>query len=99
MSGVALAAAVADRVAIVKDGVVVAEGPPSDLTPESGGYRVSYVSGGRRVEHRTEDPTDLLHRLTGDALGRGERLDGLEVARPTLEDVYLELTAEQEAEL
>ena len=72
---------------------------PSDLTPESGGYRVSYVSGGRRVEHRTEDPTDLLHRLTGDALGRGERLDGLEVARPTLEDVYLELTAEQEAEL
>jgi len=93
------AQALADRVAIVKDGVVVAEGPPSDLTPESGGYRVSYVSGGRRVEHRTEDPTDLLHRLTGDALGRGERLDGLEVARPTLEDVYLELTAEQEAEL
>jgi len=89
----------ADRVAIIKDGVVVAEGPPSDLTPEAGGYRVSYLSGGRRVEHQTEDPTDLLHRLTGDALGRGERLEGLEVARPTLEDVYLELTAEAEAEL
>jgi ABC-2 type transport system ATP-binding protein len=89
----------ADRVAIVKDGLVVAEGPPSDLTPESGGYRVSYLSGGRRVEHQTEDPTDLLHRLTGDALGRGERLEGLEVARPTLEDVYLELTAEAVEEL
>ncbi len=89
----------ADRVAIVKDGVVVAEGPPAELKPESGGYRVSYVSSGRRVEHQTEDPTDLLHRLTGDALGRGERLEGLEVARPTLEDVYLELTAEAADEL
>jgi ABC-2 type transport system ATP-binding protein len=90
------AQALADRVAIVKDGRIVAEGPPSDLGPSSGGYRVSYLSGGRRVEHQTDDPTDLLHRLTRDALARGERLEGLEVARPTLEDVYLELTAEEE---
>jgi ABC-2 type transport system ATP-binding protein len=90
------AQALADRVAIVKDGRVIAEGPPSDLTPESAGYRVSYVSSGRRVELETEDPTDLLHRLTGDALARGEQLEGLEVVRPTLEDVYLELTADEE---
>jgi len=90
------AQALADRVAIVKDGSIVAEGPPSDLGPSSDGYRVSYLSGGRRVEHQTDDPTDLLHRLTGDALARGEALQGLEVARPTLEDVYLELTAEAE---
>ena len=88
------AQALADRVAIVKDGAIVAEGPPSDLGPSSAGYRVSYRAGGRRVEHRTDDPTDLLHRLTGDAIARGERLDGLEVMRPTLEDVYLELTLE-----
>jgi len=87
------AQALADRVAIIKDGRVVAEGPPGELSPTSAGYRVSYLAGGRRVEHQTEDPTDLLHRLTGDALARGERLEGLEVARPTLEDVYLELTA------
>jgi ABC-2 type transport system ATP-binding protein len=92
------AQALADRVAIVKDGRIVAEGPPTELGPASGTYRVSYVSGGRRVEHQTDDPTDLLHRLTGDALARGERLDGIEVARPTLEDVYLELTAEDEAQ-
>ena len=49
---------------------------------------------GRRVEHQTDDPTELLHRLTRDALARGERLDGLEVTRPTLEEVYLELTRE-----
>jgi len=90
------AQALADRVAIVKDGRVLAEGPPAELTPASAGYRVSYVSGGRRIEHQTGDPTDLLHRLTGDALARGERLEGLEVARPTLEEVYLELTAEEE---
>ncbi|HEV2724352.1 MAG TPA: ABC transporter ATP-binding protein [Thermoleophilaceae bacterium] len=86
------AQALADRVAIVKDGAMVAEGPPSDLGPSSAGYRVSYLAGGRRVEHQTDDPTDLLHRLTGDAIARGEPLEGLEVARPTLEDVYLELT-------
>jgi hypothetical protein len=32
--------------------------------------------------------------LTADALARGEELDELEVRRPTLEDVYLELTEE-----
>jgi ABC-2 type transport system ATP-binding protein len=84
----------ADRVAIVKDGRIVAQGPPSELGPEQARYRVSYLTSGRRVEHQTDDPTDLLHRLTSDALARGERLEGLEVNRPTLEDVYMELTAE-----
>jgi ABC-2 type transport system ATP-binding protein len=88
------AQALADRVAIVKSGRIVAEGPPTELGPGQGRYRVSYVSDGKRVEHQTDDPTDLLHRLTSDALARGERLDGLEVARPSLEEVYLELTEE-----
>ncbi len=87
----------ADRVAIIKDGRIVAEGPPAELGPGSSGYRVSYLTDGRRVEHQTEDPTDLLHRLTGDALARGEQLHGLEVARPTLEEVYLELTREDDS--
>jgi ABC-2 type transport system ATP-binding protein len=91
------AQALSDRVAIVKDGRFVAEGPPDRLSPASASYRVSYLSQGRRVELQTDDPTELLHRLTRDALARDERLDGLEVTRPTLEDVYLELT-EQGAE-
>ena len=86
----------ADRVAIVKDGRIVAEGPPGQIGPGSAAYRVSYVSEGRRVEHQTDDPTELLHRLTRDALARNERLQGLEVTRPTLEEVYLQLTAEGE---
>jgi ABC-2 type transport system ATP-binding protein len=90
------AQALADRVAIVKDGRIVAEGPPAQLSPETAGYRVSYVTGGRRVEHRTDDVTELLHRLTRDAIARGERLEGLEVSRPSLEEVYLQLTAEDD---
>ena len=46
------------------------------------------------VVERTSEPTRRLHALTAEAVARGEELDGLEVRRPTLEDVYLELTAE-----
>jgi ABC-2 type transport system ATP-binding protein len=87
----------ADRVAIIKDGTIIASGPPSELTPGSASYRVSYDLDGRRVEVETDDPTELLHRVTGEALERGARLENLTVARPTLEDVYLELTAEEES--
>jgi ABC-2 type transport system ATP-binding protein len=86
-----------DRVAIVKEGRIVAAGPPDQLGPGSSRYRVSYFSDGRRVEHQTDDPTELLHRLTRDALARGERLEGLEVTRPTLEEIYLDLTREADA--
>jgi ABC-2 type transport system ATP-binding protein len=88
----------ADRVAIVKDGVIIAQGPPAELRPGRAAYRIAYDDAlGNRVEHETDDPTELLHRLTGEALDRGERLENLTVSRPTLEDVYLELTAEEES--
>ena len=45
-----------------------------------------------RLESTVTDPTQVLHELTSWALGRGVELEGLEVSRPTLEDVYLELT-------
>jgi ABC-2 type transport system ATP-binding protein len=86
----------ADRVAIVKDGQIVAEGPPAELGAERPLYRVAYDRNGSRVELETDDPTELLHRLTSEALARGERLQGLSVSRPSLEDVYLALTAEEE---
>ena len=40
----------------------------------------------------------MLHELTGEALARGERLEDLSVTRPSLEEVYLELTADETAE-
>ena len=89
------AQALADRVAIVKDGRILADGPPRELGVGAAHYRVAYRgAGGELVERGTDDPTTLLHELTGEALARGERLQELSVARPTLEDVYLELTSD-----
>jgi ABC-2 type transport system ATP-binding protein len=88
------AQALADRVAIVKDGRVLAIGPPRELGVGAAHYRVSYrFPSGELVERETDDPTSLLAQLTSEALARGERLEELSVGRPTLEDVYLELTA------
>jgi ABC-2 type transport system ATP-binding protein len=88
------AQALADRVAIIKDGAILAEGAPSELGAGAARYRVTWREGGRFVEHETDDPTHLLHEATGAALERGERLEALSVTRPSLEDVYLELTSE-----
>jgi hypothetical protein len=46
----------------------------------------------------TEDPTRVLNELTAQALADGEELEGLEVHRRSLEDVYLQLTGEEEDE-
>jgi ABC-2 type transport system ATP-binding protein len=89
------AQALADRVAIIKDGRILAIGPPRELGVGAAHYRVAYRNaGGELVERQTDDATTLLHELTGEALARGERLEELSVGRPTLEDVYLELTAD-----
>ena len=88
------AQALADRVAIVKDGRILAEGPPGELIAGAARYRVSYRLGEELVERETEDPTTLLHEATTAALAAGQRLEELSVSRPSLEDVYLELTAE-----
>jgi len=95
------AQALADRVAIVKDGRVLAIGPPRELGVGAGGhtgghrFKIAYRdAAGELVEHETDEPTSLLHELTGAALARGETLRELSVGRPTLEEVYLELTAE-----
>jgi ABC-2 type transport system ATP-binding protein len=47
-------------------------------------------------ETRTEDPTKVVHDLTAWALERGLAYDVLEVAQPSLEDVYIELTGGEE---
>jgi ABC-2 type transport system ATP-binding protein len=89
------AQALADRVAIVKDGRVLAIGPPRELGASVSHYRVAYRGqDGELVERETDDPTRLLHTLTEEAIARGKRLEELSVGRPSLEDVYLELTAD-----
>ena len=63
---------------------------PLELLPPS--VRGSATESDGVVEILTDDPTRLLHELTGWALERDVRLDRLEVSRPSLEDVYLEIT-------
>jgi ABC-2 type transport system ATP-binding protein len=89
------AQALADRVAIIKDGAILAEGAPGELGSSTRRYRVAWRDGaGQPHARETEDPTRLLHELTGEALARGARVDDLSVTQPSLEDVYLELTSE-----
>jgi len=106
------AQALADRLAIMRAGTIVAmgtleeiqagrdtatrirfelgggAGPPSELLPASA----------RRGEHGYEvlsdTPVELLHDLTGWALSASADITNLSVARPSLEDTYLELTGE-----
>jgi ABC-2 type transport system ATP-binding protein len=107
------AQALADRVAIIQAGRIVAEGTPADLAAAQRVTEIRFtlpadvvpgdlppvsgavLSGGREVEVSTEDPTRDLLALTGWAAGRGVGLDGLTVARPSFEDVYLTLTSDQ----
>jgi ABC-2 type transport system ATP-binding protein len=105
------AATLADRVIVLRDGLIVAEGSPGSLgtvsgveirfrllgtiaVPELPGLVLTATDEG--LVARTDAPTQALHALTTWALEHGVELDGLEVRRPSLEDVYLELTAETE---
>ena len=84
----------ADRVAVLREGRIVREGTPMELTG-SNETEVRFRRDGAEVVLRTTEPTKLLHELTSQALADGHELEGLEVRRPTLEDVYLLLTQEE----
>ena len=101
----------ADRVAVISAGQIVAEGDPGTLAgrdragttirfrlPESARLpeavnQKATVKGGI-VELKAEDPTQILFELTSWAVASHVSLAGLEVTRPSLEDVYLEITRE-----
>jgi ABC-2 type transport system ATP-binding protein len=86
----------ADRVAVLRAGEIVSLGRPSELTGAAE-VEIRYRRNGETVVVRTAAPTQALHELTGAALADGLELEGLEVRRPTLEDVYLELMDEEPA--
>jgi len=101
----------ADRVAIIRGGEIVAQGAPNELGGrEAAATEIRFrlpdgapvelplaIAGGAEVDNgavsvRSENPVEALHALTEWALERGIELSELEVRRPSLEDVYLELT-------
>jgi ABC-2 type transport system ATP-binding protein len=85
----------ADRVAVIREGRIVAIGTPAELTGGARMTEIRYLRNGEPVVIDTEDPTRVLNELTGTALSTGEELAELEVRRPTLEDVYLELVEDE----
>ena len=84
----------ADRVAVIRAGRIVAVGAPSELTGAAPETEIRFRRDGGEVVLRTREPTRILHELTREALAAGRELEGLVVRRPTLEEVYLSLTAE-----
>ncbi len=80
-----------DRVAVLREGRIVATGTPADLT-RTPATEIRYRENGKEVVLRTETPTRVLAELTARAAEQGRELEGLEVRRPSLEEVYLELT-------
>src|SRR5256885_11407614 len=85
----------ADRVAVLRRGEIVAVGPPSELIGGMPATEIRYRENGREVVVETDRPTRTLHELTEKALRENRELEGLAVTRPTLEDVYLSLTGEE----
>lgn len=103
----------ADRVAVISRGRIVAEGSPESIGGRGEGEAtISFRAGGLAVDDlpeparhgydtatgqvtiRSTTPTAMLNTLTAWAVERGIELAGLSVERPSLEDVYLELTEE-----
>jgi ABC-2 type transport system ATP-binding protein len=106
----------ADRVAIIARGRIVAEGRPDELgdretRPATISFRLAdgtapadtpagleLIPGqDGELTMTTHEPVAALNRLTGWALEHSVDLEGLQVARPSLEDIYLELTADDAA--
>jgi ABC-2 type transport system ATP-binding protein len=82
----------ADRVAVLREGTIVREGSPAELTGESALTEIRFRRDGETIVEQTPEPTRRLRELIDEA--GGQELEELEVRRPTLEDVYLELTGE-----
>jgi ABC-2 type transport system ATP-binding protein len=82
------AAALADRVAVIAGGRVVAIDSPQNLIKYvSSAATVRWRMGSEIHEEATDHPTDLIRKWSAD----GAELAELTVSRPTLEDAYLHL--------
>ncbi len=81
----------ADRVAVIQAGRIISLGTPAELIGDTRKAEIRFRRDGELVVIETEEPTRALHELTSQALADGAELEQLEVRRPTLEDVYLEL--------
>ena len=105
------AQSLADRICVIARGLVVAQGTPEALRAGTERRTLIRFAIPRGVDVETlplhpaasdgvatietTNPTRAVHEVTSWALERGLELEGLEVTRPSLEDVYLELTGHE----
>ena len=87
-----------DRIAVLRAGEIVSGGTPEEVVGAARETEIRYRRDGETVVLRTGEPTRVLHELTAEAVAAGRELDGLEVHRPSLEDVYLDLVASEASE-
>ncbi|MGI8974973.1 MAG: ABC transporter ATP-binding protein [Gaiella sp.] len=85
----------ADRVAVLREGSIVATGTPADLIGGIARTEIRWLENGAVRMLVTEEPTRVLAELTAEALAQGRELERLEVRRASLEDVYLDLVGER----
>ena len=81
--------------AVLQDGLIVRQGSPAELIGDARTTEIRYVRDGEAIVVATTEPTRVLNELTTEALESGRELEHLEVRRPSLEDVYLELVGEE----
>ena len=77
--------------AVIRDGRIIKQGSPAELIGVAPKVEIRYREDGRDVVIETEEPTRMLAELAGRAAAAGRELEALEVVRPSLEDVYLDL--------
>ena len=85
-----------DRLAVMRAGEIVRMGTPDGLRGGEAETEIRYLRDGEQVVVHTREPTRLVHELTSAALASGREVEELEVRRPSLEDVYLEMLREDE---
>jgi ABC-2 type transport system ATP-binding protein len=107
----------ADRLAVIMSGEIVAAGSPGslgnagqrsaeitftlprgiDVRQLPGRIAENAVARRGKVTVRTDDPVSTLFALTGWALEHDHGLRDLDLHRPTLEDIYLQLTTSSQS--
>jgi ABC-2 type transport system ATP-binding protein len=88
------AAQLADRVAVLREGRIVTLGAPSELVASREEAEIRYRRNGSLVVVTTTEPA----RTVAELYAREGELPALEVRRATLEEIYLALTEDDEAE-
>ena len=82
---------------VIRNGLVAQIGTTAELIGSAPKVEIRYRENGEDVVVTTDEPTRLLAEITGAAAAEGRELEGLEVRRPTLEDIYLDLTRDAPA--